>query len=91
MSSPTADDVHIPSAIGNKTKGKQKMAAKKMDDGDDGMMGKGKMGAIPPQFLPKQKEKMSSARGGGRGAPAARGGGKGAKGSKAGGKSGAKR
>jgi hypothetical protein len=70
MPSPTVGDVHIPSAIGNKKKGKPQMAGKKaMDDGDEQAMGKKLGGKVPPQFLPKQKGKPAAGK-----KPAAKGG-----------------
>lgn len=59
MPNPTANDVHVPTAIGN-TKGKN--VKKAMDDGDDQAMStkKAAMGKVPPQFLPKQGGKMPS-------------------------------
>jgi hypothetical protein len=73
MPSPTVGDVHIPSAIGNKKKGKPQMAGKKaMDDGDEQAMGKKLGGKVPPQFLPKQKGKPAAGKDaakGGKGKP----------------------
>lgn len=61
MGSPTADQVHVPTAIGN-TKGKIVAKARMDSDGDDTEMSKKKaaMGKVPPQFLPKQGGKMPS-------------------------------
>lgn len=61
MPSPTSDQVHVPTAIGN-TKGKKVAKARMDSDGDDQAMStkKAAMGKVPPQFLPKQGGKMPS-------------------------------
>lgn len=71
MGSPTADQVHVPTAIGNK-KGSKPVAKARMDDGDDTTMSAKKkaMGKVPPQFLPKQKGGTAPA---GKGVAAAKG------------------